>query len=252
MRILPIIGFLIIFGSCKEETKELTAQQIVDKTIDNAGGDKYKSAAIQFSFRDIKYSSRRNNGDFEFTRTIVDSLGETRDVLTNNSFERYANGTKLSLADSTVNKYSNSVNSVHYFVQLPYGLNDAAVNKKLVGESKINGKDYYEIQVTFSENGGGTDHEDVYMYWIAKEDFTVDYLAYKFYTGKGGIRFRKAVNPRIINGLRFVDYENYKIEPWKSVEMQTLGELFEANELTFLSEINTEDISVKPIKPKKD
>lgn len=245
MRFLPIIVFLLFFLSCKQEEKHLTAQQIIDKTIENAGGKKYDAATIYFTFRDTKYSSRREKGNFELTRTSTDSLGETRDVLTNTGFERFANGTKLSLADSTASKYANSINSVHYFVQLPYGLNAQAVIKELLGETEINGKKYYEIKVTFKQDGGGTDHEDLYIYWIAQDDFTVDYFAYKFYTGKGGIRFREAYNPRMVNGIRFVDYKNYKAEPWESVEMNTLDELFEAGKFELLSEIKTEDVTVE-------
>lgn len=245
MRVLPIIGFLFVFLSCKQEPKQLTAQQIIDKTIETAGGEKYDAATIHFTFRDTKYSSHRKNGNYELTRTSTDSLGETRDVLTNSGFERFANGTKLILADSTATKYANSVNSVHYFVQLPFGLNDPAVNKELVGEAEINGKKYYEIKVTFSEEGGGVDHEDEYVYWINKDDFMMDYFAYKFYTDKGGIRFRKAYNPRMVNGIRFVDYENYKLEPWQSVDLKTVDELFDAEKLELLSKIKTEDISVE-------
>lgn len=244
MKLLSIIGFLFLFISCKQEEKQLTAQQIIDTTIENAGGENYKTATIQFTFRETNYSSERKNGQYKLTRTFTDSVGEINDVLTNNNFERFVNGTKLTLPDSTASKYSNSLNSVHYFVQLPFGLNAQAVKKKLVGEAEINGKKYYEIEVTFSENGGGTDHEDIYMYWIEQTNFTVDYFAYKFYTGKGGIRFREAYNPRIIKGIRFVDYKNYKAEPWKSVTMQTLDELFVAGKLELLSEIKTEDISV--------
>lgn len=248
MNFFLLIGILIISYSCKQEEKQLTAQQIIDKTIENAGGAKYKAATIQFTFRDVKYSSQRENGNYQLTRTSNDSLGETRDVLTNLGFERYANGTKLILPDSTATKYANSVNSVHYFVQLPHGLNDPAVNKELVGEAEIDGKQYYEVKITFAKEGGGTDHEDEYMYWIAKDGFTVDYLAYKFYTGKGGIRFRKAYNPRIVNGIRFVDYENYKLEPWEAVDLQNVDELFKTGKLELLSKIETEAISVSFLK----
>jgi hypothetical protein len=248
MKFFLLIGILIISYSCKQEEKKLTAQQIIDKTIENAGGAKYKAATIQFTFRDVKYSSQRENGNYQLTRTSNDSLGETRDVLTNLGFERYANGTKLILPDSTATKYANSVNSVHYFVQLPHGLNDPAVNKELVGEAEIDGKQYYEVKITFAKEGGGTDHEDEYMYWIAKDGFTVDYLAYKFYTGKGGIRFRKAYNPRMVNGIRFVDYENYKLEPWEAVDLQNVDELFKTGKLELLSKIETKAISVSFLK----
>jgi len=248
MRQLYIFMLFLSLAACKQEEKQLTAQQIIDKTIENAGGAKYKAATIQFTFRDVKYSSQRENGNYQLTRTSTDSLGETRDVLTNLGFERYANGTKLILPDSTATKYANSVNSVHYFVQLPHGLNDPAVGKELVGEAEIDGQQYYEVKVTFAKEGGGTDHEDEYMYWIAKEGFTVDYLAYKFYTGKGGIRFRKAYNPRMVNGIRFVDYENYKLEPWEAVDLQNVDELFKTGKLELLSKIETEAISVSFLK----
>ncbi|HLW32225.1 MAG TPA: DUF6503 family protein [Aequorivita sp.] len=242
MRYLPILLLFLI--SCKEETKNLSAQQIIDKTIENAGGSKYENAVIQFSFREIDYSSHRKNGLFELTRSFIDSLGEVKDVLTNSGFNRFRNSEKVNLADSTASKYSNSVNSVHYFVQLPFGLNDAAVQKELVGETEIKGEKYYNIEVTFKQEGGGTDHDDVYMYWINMEDFTLDYFAYKFYTEEGGIRFREAYNPRTIGGLRFVDYKNYKIEPWESVDLKNLGELFDDGKLELLSDIKTENILV--------
>ncbi len=244
MRFLFLIPFVFVILSCKQEPKQLTAQEIIDKTIENAGGEKYEAATIQFTFRNIKYRSHREKGNFELSRTIADSLGEIQDVLTNNGFERLVNGTKLILPDSTASKYANSINSVHYFVQLPYGLNAASVVKELVGEAEIDKKKYYEIKVTFSKEGGGMDHDDVYLYWIAQDDFTVDYFAYKFYTDEGGIRFRKAYNPRNVGGLRFVDYENYKAEPWEFVELQKVDELFEAGKLELLSDIKTENIAV--------
>ncbi len=251
MRILSILGLLLLFIACKQENKPLTAQQIIDRAIENAGGEKYDMATIKFTFRDTKYSSQRKKGNYELTRTFTDSLGETTDMLTNNSFERYVNATKIILPDSTASKYANSVNSVHYFVQLPFGLNDPAVKKDLLGEAEINGKKYYEIKVTFDQESGGTDHDDVYMYWIKQDDFTVDYFAYKFYTDKGGIRFRKAYNPRMVNGIRFVDYENYKLEPWESADLKTVDELYEAGKLELLSKIETKAISVDIFQERK-
>ncbi|MDN3724971.1 deoxyribose-phosphate aldolase [Aequorivita sp. SDUM287046] len=244
MRFLTAICFILLFVSCKEESKSLSAQQIIDKTIENAGGDNYNLATINFTFRKTKYRSKHNKGIFEYSRTFTDSIGEVNDVLNNDGFTRFVNAQKINLPDSTATKYSNSVNSVIYFVQLPFGLNAPSVKKKVVGEAEIDGENYYEIQVTFTEQGGGADHEDVYMYWINQENFTVDYFAYKFFTDQGGIRFRKAYNPRMVNGIRIVDYENYKLEPWENVDLKTLDELYEAGKLELLSKIETEDVSV--------
>lgn len=251
MRLLPIISFLLIFISCKEENKKLTAQQIIDKTIENAGGVKYEVATINFTFRKTKYTSKRKKGVFEYSRTYTDSIGEVNDVLNNTEFTRFINAQKIDLPDSTATKYANSVNSVHYFVQLPFGLNEAAVKKELLGEAEIDGKKYYEIKVTFAQKGGGKDHEDVYMYWISQDAFTVDYFAYKYYTGEGGIRFRQAYNARMVNGIRFVDYKNYKVEPWESVDLKTVDDLFVAEKLELLSDIKTENVTVDIAQAKK-
>lgn len=244
MKYISIFALLIFFISCKEEKKQLTAQEIIDNAIENAGGSNYDNAIINFTFRDTQYSSKRQNGQFELTRNGADSLGNIRDVLNNDGFQRFQDEAKIELPDSTATKYSNSINSVHYFAHLPYGLNSEAVIKELVGEAEIKNKKYYEIKVTFKQDGGGTDHDDIYMYWISQDHFTVDYFAYKFYTGKGGIRFREAYNPRTVGGIRFADYKNYKVEPWESVDLKSLDELFEDGKLEFLSDIKTENISV--------
>tara|TARA_B100000953_G_scaffold299793_1_gene301047 strand:- start:586 stop:1329 length:744 start_codon:yes stop_codon:yes gene_type:complete len=238
--LLCIILLLVI--SCQE--KELDANQIINKAIEVAGGEKYDSANISFTFRDKQYKSSRKNGRFHLERLQEDSLGnKITDIVTNNGFTRNRNNKELSLLDSIASKYSNSVNSVHYFVQLPYGLNGDAVNKNLLGKDSIKGKEYYEIKVTFNQDGGGTDYEDEYLYWINTSSFTVDYLAYSYHVNAGGIRFRAAFNPRIVNGLRFVDYKNYA-EDDLSTPLENLDALYEAGKLKLFSEIITEDVKV--------
>ena len=115
--------------------------------------------------------------------------------------------------------------------------------KKLIGEDEIKGKNYYEIEVTFSEEGGGTDFDDSFVYWINKETFTVDYLAYKYATNGGGVRFREAYNPRVVEGIRFVDYYNFKPDN-KEVSLPELDQLFTDEKLVLLSKIETKNVKV--------
>lgn len=238
-----ILIFSFLFLSCQDE-QENPADAIVDKAIEVAGGEKYENANIEFIFREGRFTSQRKDGIYEFTRLQEDSLGVVKDVLDNEGLERFREGKKVKLSDSLASSIAESVNSVHYFVQLPFGLAGDAVQKKLLGEDTINGKEYYEIEVTFRQEGGGKDHEDIYVYWIQKGDFTVDFLAYRFFVNEGGIRFRKAVNPRVINGIRFVDYENYKTEDL-STPLQKLDELYEEGKLTKVSQIENEILKVE-------
>lgn len=240
--IVFILGLFVT--SCQEEKEAISADEIITKTIENAGGDIYKRATVQFKFRDNTYKSIRNGGEFQLERIISDSAGTFKDVVSNTGFQRFKNDSLVNVPDSMAVRYSGSVNSVHYFAQLPYGLNDKAVNKKLVGDAEINGESYYQLKITFQQNGGGAAHHDEFLYWIHKDKFTIDYLAYKFLEDKGGIRFREANNSRIIKGIRFVDYNNYKINDF-TTDLCNLDELFEEGKLELLSTIKTEDVEVK-------
>ena len=231
--------------SCNERVSEdISAQSIIDKSIAVSGGQKLDSSSITFNFRDRHYVAKRNHGDFLYAR-ITTSLGDSIfDLLTNEGFERFINDELVAVPDSMAVKYTSSVNSVHYFSVLPYGLNDAAVIKTYLGQVKIKDNDYHKIQVTFKKEGGGEDFEDVFVYWIHTETHKVNYLAYSYNEDDGiGLRFREAYNERFVNTVRFVDYNNFKpIDA--SVSVQDLDRLFREQKLELLSKIELKNISV--------
>lgn len=242
VRFFFLITFTL-FISCVKKEKPLTAQQIVDKTLLHSGADKVGNTQIRFQFRDKKYAAIRKNGKFLLERTANNATSTVRDVLSNKGFTRFIDAVPITLVDSLNVKYRNSINSVHYFSVLPYGLNDKAVQKKLLPSSVVSGKDYYKIMITFSENGGGEDFEDVFVYWVGKDDFLIDYLAYSFHTNGGGKRFRVLKEQYSKNGIRFVDYHNY--QPINSeTPLIDLDVFFDKKQLKKVSEIILENIEI--------
>jgi hypothetical protein len=236
--------FLLVFLiACKTSKQKLTAQQIIDKTIQFSGADKVSNSEITFKFRDNLYAAVRENGTFQLFRTYKKDAQLIEDVVKNNGYEKLVNSQPVKVADSMVSRYSNSINSVHYFSVLPFGLNDAAVHKKLLKPASLKGKEYYKIEITFSKEGGGDDFDDVFIYWIGTHDFLVDYLAYSYHTNGGGKRFRVLKEQCIKNGIRFVDYHNYKPLN-KSVSLIDMDQAFENNALVKVSEIVLKDIEV--------
>ncbi|WP_405246288.1 MULTISPECIES: DUF6503 family protein [unclassified Cellulophaga] len=233
---------ILMLSACKNTTeKQLTADEIVAKSIVVSGGDLYKTSKIAFKFRDKEYESDAN-GAIQKRKFFSDSLNYI-DIKTASDFQRYIEDTPVVVSDSLAFVYSESINSVHYFAQLPYHLNDKAVHRKLLKEETIQDKSYYLVQVTFDQNGGGADFQDTYYYWFNKETFTPDYLAYDFQTNGGGVRFRKAYNERYVNGIRFVDYENYKPKD-ASETIQNVANLYATGHLELLSKIVLENITV--------
>ena len=248
MKHVFIVLMLIASFGCKEQqTKTLSAQNIVDNSINVSGGDVIAASTIKFNFRDKAYVAIRNKGAFQLERKFKDTSSPSvmvRDVLSNTGFQRFVDGEHIKVQDSMVERYSASVNSVHYFSVLPYGLNDKAVNKELLGKVTIKNKSYHTVKVSFDRNGGGEDFEDVFLYWIDPETSKVDYLAYSYNEDDGkGLRFREAYNERYQEGVRFVDYNNYKPNDSR-VTLMDLPELFNKGELKLLSKIELENISV--------
>ncbi len=236
--------FAIFLISCKPSETKLTAQQIIDKTIIYSGADKVANSEITFKFRGKKYWAYRNDGEFRLGNQFTERSENYSDIVSNHGFQRLFNGKDIKAPDSLAIKFSNAVNSVHYFSVLPFGLNDKAVKKKLLPSSKIKGKEYYKIEISFSEDGGGEDFEDVFIYLIDKEDFLIDYLAYSYHTNGGGKRFRVLKEQCNIEGVRFVDYHNYKPLN-KDIKLIDIDKAFENNQLQKVSEIILEDIEVK-------
>lgn len=242
-------SFIVIFLvsltiiSCKSEEKKLTAQEIIDKSIAAAGVEKISNSVLSFDFRDMHYIASRKNGEFRLSRIKKTEEGIREDILSNSGFERLLNTKKIEVTDDMALRYSESINSVHYFSVLPYGLNDGAVQKKLLTSNTVKGKDYYKVQITFQQEGGGVDFDDVFIYWISKENFNIDYLAYTFHVNGGGKRFREVRNEHLVNGVRLTDHNNYRPED-ANVDLSTLDQLFEKGALKKLSEINLENVEL--------
>lgn len=245
MKQISCIFLLIILISCQDKKAETeTAEKLISKSITVAGGKKFDHSTIDFDFRDKHYHALRNNGEFKLVRTFKDSIRKVADYLTNKGFERHINNKKIVVADSMIPRYSASVNSVHYFSVLPYGLNVPAVKKELLEKLTIKGKPYHKVKITFNQEGGGEDFQDVFVYWIDTETYKIAYLAYSYEEADGiGLRFREAYNERYVNGLRFVDYNNYKPQT-NTVSVTDLDTLFEKDELTLLSKIELKNINV--------
>lgn len=245
MKYVVVILGMLLFNSCGEKApKPITAQDIVDRSIEEAGGEAYAKSNISFEFRDRHYVHEAGPQGRVLKRIRVADSAVVVDIKKGNSFQRLVNDQPVAVPDTMANRYANSVNSVHYFAYLPYGLNDPAVNKTLLGKVDINGESYHKVKVTFDREGGGEDYEDIYIYWFNEATFKPDFLAYEFQVDGGGLRFRKAYNERFINGLRFVDYENYEYP--QIVAPEKLDSLYQLGQLKLLSKIELKNVEVSP------
>ncbi len=244
MKRIFIVTIVVLTTSCTQRTP--TAQEIVDFAIAASGTEKLLNSKVSFTFRNIQYTYSMLDGNYEYVRIQKDTLkNKIEDILTNKGFSRYINGKKIDLTDEKRTAYTASINAVIYFAFLPLRLNDVAVNKNYEESTKINGKTYHKLKVTFDVEGGGEDHEDVFYYWFDTSDYSMDYLAYSYNEKKGkGMRFRVAYNSRKINGVTIQDYKNLKPRNENSLHLSETDQAYIHADLEELSLIELEDVAI--------
>jgi len=231
------------YKSAEENGKDLKAQEIVDKAIATHGGEMFINSKISFVFRGQKFIVEQNKTSFKYEREAIQDGDSITDVYENGIFQREINGNLVTMSKKEEASAISTINSVPYFALLPYKLNDSAVIKEYDGEVTIKGEIYEKIKVTFQQEGGGKDYDNVFYYWFHKENSTMDYFGY---TTEGN-RFRAAYNVRVVNGIRFADYINYVSDTLNKYDLINYDNMFENNELRELSIIELEDIIVEEI-----
>ena len=237
-----IILLFLILVSCSNSS-HISTSQIINKSIKAHGWDQ-DDFSIVFDFRDYQYELKRKNKFYSFQRTTKKEGNVVKDLMSSKKkLKRFINDKSVELSDSMTNVFSNSLNSVMYFFQLPRPLKDEAVITKYLGLAKIFNEKYWTIKVTFKENGGGKDYQDEFRYWININNGQIDYLAYNYLTEGGGTRFRQAVNKQLNQGFIFQDYINFKPNV-KFVSLDSLPILFEAGNLIKVSNIKNKNIRV--------
>jgi hypothetical protein len=258
--LIPIIknwgffGVLLLFiwscenkaSSSQKKTSTHKGQEVIDQAIIAHGQHLFENATLSFLFRDKQYSARRSDAEYIYTRSFKNGSALIEDMLINSTdFSRKKNDVSIEIEKEWAEKYSRSINSVLYFFQLPYLLNDLAVKKIDQGIKQIKGENYYQIKVSFQIENGGEDFEDEYLYWIDVNTFEIDYLAYNYITDGGGVRFRSAINKRRVNGLLVQDYINYAPLN-KKIPLSSLITEFEKGALIERSRIINSDITLLP------
>ncbi|MBU0695483.1 MAG: hypothetical protein KKE39_03000 [Bacteroidetes bacterium] len=236
--LITLISFLG-FTSCSSEHK---ADKIVNQSIAFYGMDKLDNKTMNFDFRQYHYQIQLKKGDYFYERTFTDdSLGKVKDQLSNHGFVREVNGLVVPQTEKDSLKYSQSVNSVAYFVLLPLKLNDPAVEKDYLKSVMVNGKSYDEIKVKFKKSQGGDHFDDTFYFWFDQVDHSMDFFAYS----EGGIRFRSVRTINKDGEIKIQDYDNLTSKPGETLPLEDYGKLFEEDRLIKLSEVAINNLKVK-------
>ncbi len=234
---------ILLYGFLLSCSAYQAPQQIIQESANFHGLPNFINSEISFHFRGADYSQKSIDGRFVFTKHFIQNDSTFVDSLKNTGFSRYINGEAVALSTEYADKRAAALNSVIYFASLPFRFLDNAVLAENLGVEKIQGEELFKIRITFKEENGGEDFDDVFIVWISKENYRLVYVAYEYHVNGGGMRFRKAKTYHRVNGITLISYENYK--PKAKISLTDIGMAFGHGELEFVSDILLENIQVK-------
>ncbi len=126
-----------------------------------------------------------------------------------------------------------------YFLFLPYRLLDPSTVLTDLGMEQWNGRDLHKVKLTFA-SGTSTNADEGFLLWFDPDSAQLEQFAYSF---SGGVRFRKMVNWRRIEGLLVADHENYAHN--KTVPVDVVTPEFAAD-MDLLSTVELTGVSLTP------
>jgi len=142
-RFLILTLITITFFSCQQNNSSGTdssiskADGIVDKAMNAHGSSNLLDQKVSFTFRKKQYSVERSADKYIYRHSFSDSLGKRDFELINSSqISAKYNDTPGTLSGKQAAALREGINSVLYFIQLPYGLKDGAVTLFLLPSSK--------------------------------------------------------------------------------------------------------------------
>ena len=247
---LLVLSILFVGSGCQSSGGPPDAGAVIDSARSAHGASVLQRATVAFSFRGDAYRIRQDDGRFHYRRAYTDSLDRpVVEGLTNEGVYRVVEGDTVSLTSAERGEVKTTVNSVSYFALLPEPLDEPAVQSTYSGRDTIDGAPYHRVRVTFQQEGGGDDWQDVFVYWFHADTYAMDFLAYAYGLGpddeETGTRFREAYNVRRVNGVRLADYRNYTVDTLTSDQMHRYPDLRDQDALELVSRIEIDSVRVR-------
>ena len=250
--------FLLTLAACAPDAGprgEPDALALVERARARHGVETLDHAEVSFAFRGTPFTAWRDGARFRYARTRTDESGRrVEEVVDNAGTHRFVDGAEVPLDAAEAGRVHTAVNSVVYFALLPHALADPAVRVRALGPDSVGGEAYERLEATFAQEGGGTDWDDRYVYWLREDDAAIDYLAYSYAPTPGdtsrnetGTRFRDVLGARDVGGVRFQDYRNLTADSVGPRDLERYGALYDAGRTWTVSDVVLDSIRVRPL-----
>jgi hypothetical protein len=189
--------------------------EVARRSIAHHGFDRLPAleVALSVSSDSGSFDVVARHGDlFEYIVEAREGESVRRHRHTNDSIEVLEDGVAVELRDETARRRARDYVSARvYFLFPPYRLGDPSVYAEDLGvddPAMWEGRRLHRVRVTF-EPGTSTNADGVFLYWFDPDTAGLEQFAYTY---RGGMRFRRLIDQRRIDGLLIADQENYGVD----------------------------------------
>ena len=246
------IAIVLVALSCKPKnnstsnksiTSEISANELLQKTIDAHGGEQLlKDSFIEFKIDKTSFSLQYDTGRANFKQIRqLDSDTHTLSYKYGN-IQYFINDSLQSEESYSKRMAEISLFGFLYTFSIPFNLtaNDVIISKQ--ANVTIRQKEYYTLDVQFTKIPDLP--EDHFLLYIDIDSYEIGYVALQHDLSGSKPQFRRMIQPRKIKGILFQDYINYKPKE-KFVPLDQLLNLYEDQELVQVSLIENKNIKNK-------
>lgn len=189
--------------------------EIVERSIAFHGFDRLPQleVALTVSSASGAFDVVARHGDlFEYVVETRRNGKLRRHRQTNDTIEVFEDAHPVELGDETAQRRARDyVSERVYFLFPPYRLRDPSVYAEDRGQddpSMWGGRRLHRVRVTF-EPGTSSGAKSVFLYWFDPASARLEQFAYTY---RDGMRFRRLIDHRKVDGLVVFDQENYGVD----------------------------------------
>lgn len=200
-----IVAIILLLFSCNNE-QSLSGEDLLNRAIEVSGGDSFFHSTISFDAQGMRYTMERDGNIANFTSERQVDTTYYKATYRNGYQQYFVNGVEQEESFSSRKFISSRLEGFLYLTSIPHVFNQTAVIVNRKEDVVIRNKTYQVLHITFTKLPEDDPGNEFYLY-IDPVSGYVEFRAEKLDLDGETNLLKKAYNPRIIEGIRFVDYK---------------------------------------------
>lgn len=226
-----------------ESAEELSAEFILDKSIEASGGEDFFHSTITFSIDDLDYELKRDGLLTDFSLTKVADTVTYFSTYKGGLMTYYENDVEIPESMQSRKFLDARLDGFTFLTSIPHVFKENAVILERQDDVMIQQKPYHSLKITYKHQQD-IEEKNTFFLYINPSSYIVEFIAFKFDLYQHFPNFQRLYNHRKINGILFSDYFSFYPTD-QEVPLEQLYQLYNQREVREGTNIKYTDVTVE-------